>query len=315
MYYIGIDLGGTKIAVGLVSEDGVIITKKSVPTLNHRMPAEIIKDMVDTCFLVIDESGVSISDIASIGIGSPGFVYPPDGVLVYANNLKFDNTCVRSEIQKSLDLPVYVENDANCAALGESVAGAAKGAINSVTVTLGTGVGSGIIINKMIYSGTFFGAAEIGHHCIMVDGEVCTCGRHGCWEAYASATALIRDAKRAVLENTDSLILKLANNDSQAINAKMVFDAADENDETAVCLVDNYIKYISEGITNLINIFQPEILVIGGGVSSRGERLLKPIIQYVEKTVYGGALKTDIVMAKLGNDAGIIGAAMLGKAN
>jgi len=315
MYYIGIDLGGTNIAVGLVDEEGKIIHKDSVPTLNEREYPEIIKDMAMLSLKVIEDSGVSLKEVKSIGIGSPGTPNSEEGILVYANNLKFRNVPMRAEIQKYIDLPVYLDNDANVAALAESVAGACKGARHSVTITLGTGVGTGVVIDGKVYSGFNNAAAEMGHMVIVVDGEQCTCGRKGCWEAYASATALIRQTKKAAVANPDSLINKLVAGDLSRINAKVPFDAARQGDRVGLQIVEEYMKYLAEGLANVINIFQPEIIAIGGGISKEGEYLLAPLRKLVSERIYTveGVPQTRIVAAQLGNDAGIVGAAMLGK--
>ena len=315
MYYIGIDLGGTNIAVGLVDEEGKIIHKDSVPTLNEREYPEIIKDMAMLSLKVIEDSGVSLKEVKSIGIGSPGTPNSEEGILVYANNLKFRNVPMRAEIQKYIDLPVYLDNDANVAALAESVAGACKGARHSVTITLGTGVGTGVVIDGKVYSGFNNAAAEMGHMVIVVDGEQCTCGRKGCWEAYASATALIRQTKKAAVANPDSLINKLVAGDLSRINAKVPFDAARQGDRVGLQIVEEYMKYLAEGLANVIIIFQPEIIAIGGGISKEGEYLLAPLRKLVSERIYTveGVPQTRIVAAQLGNDAGIVGAAMLGK--
>lgn len=315
MYYIGVDLGGTNIAVGLVNEEGKIIHKDSVPTLREREYPEILKDMAMLILKVIKDAGLEVKDIKSIGIGSPGTPNCEEGILVYTNNLKFRNVPMRTEIQKYINLPVYLDNDANVAGIAESVAGAAKGAKHSVTITLGTGVGGGVVIDGKAYSGFNNAGAELGHMVIVVDGEQCTCGRKGCWEAYASATSLIRQTKVAAENNPDSLINKLINGDFSKIDAKTAFDAAKQGDETGKKVVDQYIKYIAEGLANIINIFSPEIVAIGGGVCKEGEYLLKPLRQLISERVYSveDLPQTEIKVARMGNDAGIIGAAMLGK--
>lgn len=315
MYYIGIDLGGTKIAAGLVGEDGRLIHKDSIPTGKHRPYKEIVKDMGMLVLKIIEDSGVDIKNVKSIGIGSPGTADDKEGILIYANNItNFINVPLRSEIQKIIDLPVILGNDANCAALAESVAGAAKGVKNSVTITLGTGVGGGVVIDGKVYSGFNYSAAEMGHFVIQLEGEQCTCGRKGCWEAYASATGLIEQTKRAAQKNPDSLINKLVNNDLSLVDAKTAFDAAKQGDKTGQEVVDRYIYYIAEGLTSVINIFAPEVLVIGGGVSKEGEYLLKPLREKVYRDVYFKENpQTEIKVAQMGNDAGIVGAAMLGK--
>ncbi len=314
MYYIGIDLGGTNIAVGLTDENGGIICKDSVPTLREREYAQIIKDMAMLTLKVIKDAGKSLNEVKSVGIGSPGTPDNENGILIYSNNLRFRNVPMRSEMQKYIDLPIYLDNDANVAALAESVAGAAKGFRHSATVTLGTGVGSGIIIDGRVYSGFNNAASELGHTVIVSDGEPCTCGRKGCWEAYASATALIRQTKEAAANNLDSAINKLVSGDLSKIDAKTPFDAARQGDETGTRVVSQYIKYIGEGVVNVINAFQPEILAIGGGVCKEGEYLLKPLREFVDKAVYSrDVAQTQIRVAQMGNDAGIVGAAMLGK--
>lgn len=314
MYYIGIDLGGTNIAAGLVDEIGTIIHKDSVPTMREREYPEIIRDMAMLCKKIVKDAGIDIKDVKSIGIGAPGTPDNKNGILVYANNLKFKNVPMRMEMQKYINLPVLIENDANCAALAESVAGASKDAKNSITVTLGTGIGGGMVIDGKVYSGFNSAAAEVGHMAIISDGELCTCGRKGCWEAYGSAVALIEQSKKAAKKNPDSLLNKLVDGDLDKINAKTSFDAAKQGDETGKKVVDQYIKYVAEGLTNLINIFTPEVLVIGGGISKEGEYLLKPLREHISRDIYAKEVpQTQIRIAKMGNDAGIVGAAMLGK--
>jgi len=314
MYYIGIDLGGTNIAAGIVDEEGKIILKDSVPTLREREYPEIIKDMAMLCLKLIKDAGLDISDIKSIGIGAPGTPDIKNGILIYANNLKFRNVPMRAEMQKYINLPVYIDNDANCAALAESVAGAAKGYENSITITLGTGIGGGIVIGGKVYPGFNGAAAEVGHIVIDYQGKMCTCGRRGCWEAYGSATALIEQTQEAARQNPDSIINKLVDNDLSKVTAKTAFDAAKQGDKTGKEVVEKYIKYVAEGLIDLINIFTPEAIVIGGGVSKEGEYLLKPLREHIAEGVYAKDVpQTEIKVAMMGNDAGIIGAAMLGK--
>lgn len=313
-HYIGIDLGGTNIAVGMVDENGKILRKDSVPTLRERPAEEVIKDMSMLVLKVIKDCGMQVSDVKSIGIGSPGVPNSEKGLIVYACNLNFDNTPVRDEVQKYIDLPVFLDNDANCAGLAEAVAGAAKGVKHSITVTLGTGLGGGVVIDGKIYSGFNYSGSELGHSVIMMDGEQCTCGRKGCYEAYASATALIRQTKRAIAQDPNSMIHKLIGGDLSKVDAKVAFDAAKAGDATGQKIVDQYIKYIAAGLINLINTFSPEVIVIGGGISKEGEYLLKPLRDIIYKEVYfKGEPQTRLATAQMGNDAGIVGAAMLGK--
>jgi glucokinase len=315
MYYIGIDLGGTKIAAGLTDCNGKIIHKDSVPTVRERPYQDIVRDMAQLTLKVIEDAGLKVDDVKSIGIGSPGTPNNEKGILVYANNLTcFVNVPLRAEMQKYINLPVILDNDANCAALAESVAGAASDVKHSVTITLGTGVGSGVVIDGKVYSGFNNSASEMGHMTIICGGEQCTCGRKGCWEAYASATGLIEQTRRAAEDDPGSLINKLVDGDMEKIDAKTAFDAAKQGDATGDKVVKQYIKYIAEGLINVINIFAPEVVVIGGGVSKEGEYLLTPLREQIVKDVYfKEEPQTKLRVAQMGNDAGIVGAAMLGR--
>ena len=315
MFTIGIDLGGTNIAAAIVSKEGTIIRKGSVPTLNERTYEPIVKDMAELCLKLIQEEGLSIDDIHSIGIGSPGTIDSKNGVVVYANNLKFKNTPIAAELKKYIDKPVYMENDANAAAYGEFVKGAGAVYKDLVAITLGTGVGSGIILDNKMIRGSFFGGAELGHTVIQVDGASCTCGRKGCWESYASATGLIKSANDAATTHPESSLNEMTGGDKSKMNAKIVFDAAQGGDKIAQEVVDQYIKYLAAGLVNVINFVQPEVIVLGGGISAQKDKLLEPLKKRMVSEIYGGqeAFKTEIKIAELGNDAGIIGAAMLHK--
>ena len=220
---------------------------------------------------------------------------------------------MRAFLEERLHKPVCVENDANAAAYGELVAGAAKGKSSCVCITLGTGVGGGVIIDGKIMAGHNFAGAELGHTVIVVDGEPCTCGRRGCWEAYASATGLIRQTKRAMEAHRDSQMWALAGNLEQ-VNGRTAFDAMRKGDAAGEAVVDDYIRYIACGLVNMINIFQPEVLCVGGGICNEGETLMKPLREYIERERYSqySDKQTEICVAQLGNDAGIIGAAYLG---
>jgi len=315
MYSIGIDLGGTNIAAGIVSEEGKILIKKSVPTFREREYKLIIKDMANLCLDLINEGNLSLEDITSIGLGSPGTINNDKGIIEYANNLKFKDVPVVEELNKYINKPIFIGNDANVAAYGEFESGAGSIFNDLVAVTLGTGVGGGIIVNGKMLTGSFNGGAELGHIVIDANGPKCTCGRKGCWEQYSSATSLIRDAVEAAKLNKDSLLNKLVDNDLNKMNAKIPFDAAQAGDEVAKKVIDNYVEMLSIGLANVINIFQPEVIVLGGGVSYQRENLIIPLKERVKDKVYGGAdaFKTEIKVAELGNDAGIIGAALLYK--
>lgn len=314
MIYIGVDLGGTNIAIGLVDENGKILVKGSTPTLLERGPEPIINDMGTLSLKLLKENGYTVDDVKAIGVGVPGVTDPDTGIIAFCTNLGWHNVNLRAILSKIIDKPIYIDNDANVAGLAEAVAGASKGMANSIFITLGTGVGGGVIIGGKVYSGTHHVGSEIGHMTINFEGRKCTCGNLGCWEQYSSATALIRMGREAVQEHPDSMILSLAGGDASKIEAKTVMDAAKAGDRIALAVFDKYVEYISVGLVMLINAFDPEIFCIGGGVSKAGEFLLKPLREKVKTGVYCKELPyADIVLAQLGNDAGIIGAAMLGK--
>lgn len=316
MYYLGIDLGGTNIAVGVVDEDCKIVAKANSSTATEN--AEQIADaMAATARQALEKAGITLNDVPWVGLGSPGTVNKATGIIEYANNLPFRNTPMQKMLSERLDgKPVYMENDANAAAFGEYMAGALKGAKVAMAITLGTGVGGGVIIDGKIFSGSNFAGAELGHCVIVADGWPCTCGRLGCWEAYASATGLIKRTKMHMEEGPkDSALWKIAEGDIEKVNGRTAFDAMRQGDPTGQKIVDEYVKYLSVGLINMINIFQPSILCVGGGVGNEGENLLVPVRAIVEKEQYGNNpdAATKICKAQLGNDAGIIGAAMLGK--
>ncbi len=315
-YYIGIDLGGTNIVAGVVDEEYNIIAKASTKTNCPRPEKEIADDMARMALEAVKNANLTIDQIEWIGVGTPGIANSETGIIEYSNNLGFKNTPMVKYIQETIDKPVFIENDANAAAYGEFVAGAAKGAKNAVCITLGTGVGGGIIIDGKIYSGSNFAGAEIGHTVIEVDGAQCSCGRKGCFEAYSSATGLIRMTKEAIAEHPDCIMAQ-SEKEKGKVTARTSFDCMRAGDKYANAVVDKYIKYLAAGITNTINIFQPDILCIGGGVCNEGDPLLLPMKELVAKEVYtrNSPKNTEIVIAKLGNDAGIIGAAFLGRAN
>ena len=318
MYYIGVDLGGTNIAVGIVNESKKIILKGSVPTNSSREGELIIKDMASLTEKLLKEAGIAPADVAYVGIASPGSVNGEEGVIEYANNLPFSKFPIAKIFKKYLPIKaVYVENDANAAALGEALAGAAKGSNNSVMITLGTGVGGGIIIDGKVYSGFNNAAGELGHIVIQHGGRPCSCGRRGCWEAYSSATALSQMTKETVIECEAKRIPTLMLDEYKQngkVSARTAFAAKKKGDAMGAVVVENYIDYLACGVSNIINIFQPEILCIGGGICNERDYLLKPLVEKVlhEQYTRDSNKKTKIVIAELGNDAGIIGAACLG---
>ncbi len=320
MYYIGVDLGGTNIAVGIVDENCKIIKKASVPTKPERGADAIVADMANVAKNLLLELNIPISEVASAGVATPGTADTDRGVVVYANNIPFVHYPLADKLSALLNgIPVYIENDANAAAKAEAFAGVAAGAPFSVMITLGTGLGGGIIIDSKVYSGFNYAGAELGHIVIEKDGRQCSCGRRGCWEAYSSATGLVNITKDRVAEALEAgrttKITDMIGGDMSKISARTAFAAMKEGDEVAAEIVDEYISYLACGIVNVINIFQPNVLSIGGGVCNEGDYLLKPLKDKVFAETYSreGTPRTEIMVAKLGNDAGIIGAAVLGR--
>ena len=318
MYRIGIDLGGTNIAAGIVDSEFRIIAKDSTPTVVSEGAERVAEDIAALCKKITAENGVSMSDIESIGIATPGIANSADGVVEYANNLPFRKFPIASLIKKATGVSnVHIENDANAAAWGEAIAGAAKGTSNSVMITLGTGVGGGIIIDHKVYSGFNFAGAELGHIVIEHNGRPCSCGRHGCWEAYSSATGLIRMTKEKIeycKENGIPTAMSAMVEKSGKVSGRTAFDAMRAGDKAAKEVVDMYIAYLACGLANIVNIFQPEVVSIGGGISNEGQSLIDMLVPLVKAETYGGGIvkETELRIAKLGNDAGIVGAATLG---
>ena len=319
MYYIGVDLGGTNIAVGIVDENYKIIKKGSIPTLADRDAKLIVKDMAELCKKLIGEAGLTLKDIASAGIATPGTANSETGVVEYANNLPFRNFPLADTLKEYLGIEkVYIENDANAAAKAEAIAGAAKGARFSVMITLGTGLGGGIVIDGKVYSGFNFAGAELGHVVIEKGGKQCTCGRKGCWETYSSATGLTNMTKEHLIKAREqgihSKIEEMIDGDLNKCNARVSFAAMKQGDQVGKEIVDEYISYLASGIASMINIFQPNVLSIGGGVCNEKDYLLIPLKEAIFNETYSreGTPQTEIKIAELGNDAGIIGAAVLG---
>lgn len=314
MYRIGIDLGGTNIVAGVVNDAYEIVAVAKCKTRLPRPADEIVMDIARMAKEAVEKAGLTMDEIAYVGIGSPGTCNADTGIVEYSNNLRFENLPLRDMLQGMLGRKVYIENDANAAALGEALAGAAKGAQSCVCITLGTGVGGGIIIDGKIYGGFNFAGAELGHTVIVVDGEMCTCGRQGCWEAYASATGLINQTRRAMVNHPESAMWQVCE-DLEQVNGRTAFDGMRAGDPVAKEVVDTYIKYVATGLVNVINIFQPEVLCIGGGICKEGDTLLVPLEAQIRRERYSkySTHQTRLCVATLGNDAGIIGAAFLGE--
>lgn len=318
MFTIGIDLGGTNIAVGLLDEKLNIKDKISAPTKAERAPEMIVADMASLSKKLIDRNHITLSDISLVGIATPGTVDPERGMVLYSNNIRMKNFPIAEVFRKYMQgVPVKVANDANAAALGEALVGSGRGSDSLIMITLGTGVGSGIILDGKIFTGSVNTAGgEVGHTVIVRGGRQCTCGRRGCLEAYASATALTEMTREKMheleLKGIPSLLFDAEKREGR-VSARTAFTTAKEGDKYGAELVENYISCLAEGITNVINIFQPKIVTIGGGVSAEGDNLLLPLSEIVSRDQYtrDGEFKTEIRCATLGNDAGIIGAGAL----
>ncbi len=314
---IGIDFGGTNIAVGLVDEHYAVLAKSSLPTgKGKRSTDEMVLDMAVLCKKVCEMAGVSLADTESIGIATPGTVNSALGVVIDYPGMGLSNYPMAKKLSDALSGydagKIRIANDANAAALGEAVAGAAKGARTALVITLGTGVGGGIILDGKIYDGFNFSAGELGHTVIVKDGHPCACGRKGCFEQYASASALVRMTKEEMERSPASKMWEFSPT-LDDVNGKTSFEAAKLGDAAAQKVVDLYIGYLACGVANMMNIFQPEVLCIGGGICGQGDNLLKPLSELVFAEQYAKTSpeKTKLVIATLGNDAGIVGAAAL----
>lgn len=316
MYYLGIDLGGMSIKAGLCDENGNILVQESCPTVRTEDGDRIVNDMAALCLRVLEKGNVRPEELEYAGIASPGTNDSERGVIVYACTLPFLHYPIAEKLSALTGIrKIYIDNDANAAAKGEATFGAAKGYRDSVFLTIGTGVGGGIIVGGKILSGFNFAGAELGHAVIVHNGKKCTCGRRGCLECYASATALMEQTREKMLSNKDSMMWEICKGSIENVDGRTAFDGMRAGDAAAKEVIDTYIGYLSCGVTNFINIFQPEVFSIGGGISNEGEYLLKPLRAIVEEEQYSrnSDKKTQIKIAELGNRAGIIGAASLGR--
>ena len=309
-YYAGVDLGGTFIKCGIVGEDGTLLIKDKIPTGKERGYGAIAADIARFAQELARRTNVTLT---AVGIGSPGMIDSAQGVVVYGNNLNWRNVPLAQEVGSRLNLPTLITNDANAAALGEFFCGAGAGFQTVVLVTLGTGVGGGIVLDGKLYEGGRSAGTEIGHEVIRVGGERCTCGRRGCFEAYASATALIKSTKRAMERHPESALWKLCEGDLERVDGKTAFDGMRLSDPAAKRVVARYERYLAEGLANLANVFRPDAILLGGGVCAEGETLLKPLRKRLNGLLYGGPdyAPVKLLTASLGNDAGIYGAARL----
>ncbi len=313
MVFIGVDVGGTGIQLGAVDKNGHILAKGGIPTRTDLPWQEQIHQIAACVTDTLDKAGLPLDEVQSVGVGVPGLANNKTGQVVFCTNLGWENLPFREEFQKHINKPVYIDNDATVAALAESVAGVSAGTDSSVFLTLGTGVGGGIVLHGKVWSGFHGVGSEIGHMILEADGERCSCGNLGCLERYCSATAIIRMAREQIASHPESLIVTLCGGDPAKINAKLVFDAAREGDPTAEKVFHRYVRYLAQAIDNVIAFLDPEVVVLGGGVSKAGAFLLDAVRKEVPNyLLYKSVPFSRIELAQLGPDAGIIGAAMLG---
>ena len=312
MIKVGIDVGGTGIKVGVVSKDNKIVHEDSIPTRTDIPFNEQLKHIADCVLSTAQSAGFSEDDIESVGVGIPGIASAKTGEIIKCTNMGWHHVPFRNVFNTYLNKPVFIDNDANVAALAESVAGISAGTSSSVFITIGTGIGSGIILNNKIWSGAHHIGGELGHVIFDLDGVPCSCGNHGCLERYCSATALIRMAREAVVNNQDSMILQSVDMNPSRIEAKTVFDAAKAKDPTALSVYHHYIDCLAQAVASVINLIDPEVIVLGGGVSKAGNFLLDPLAQeYPKYVLFNDQPLPPVKLAILGPEAGIIGAAML----
>lgn len=316
MYKVGIDLGGTNIATGVVNEQYHVIGRCTMKTRPQESTETIMNDIVETVYGAIDSAGITISEVEEIGIGMPGTIDSENGIIICASNLNFHNYDVVSALSKKIGKKVYIENDANAAAYGEYLVGNGKNSHTFVMVTLGTGIGSAVLINGKLPIDRGAYGPEWGHTCVEMDGQQCGCGMRGCWEMYASATALVRQIKESMIKDPQSKMWAICQNQIEHVNGKTVFDGMLLGDETAKNVFGRYCRYVAAGLCNIISVLHPDVLCIGGGIARQGECLLKPIKEIVysfgNEDVKKIFRRTELKIAKLGNDAGIIGAASIG---
>lgn len=310
-YVFGVDIGGMSIKIGLVDLDGNILLKETVKT--DKNPAKLVDDIANLINEMLKKKDLSLDDVLGVGAGCPGMINSVKGTVDCWENLDWIDVELVSMLKEKLGVPVKLTNDANAAIMAEVLWGTAKNYKNAVMLTLGTGVGGGVVIDGKLFEGGEGKGTELGHITIVKDGVYCNCGRKGCLEVYASATALMNQTKDAMLEDKNSLMWKLVNDNIDNVNGKIPFEASKHGDLTAIKVVDKYVEYLSDGIMSLLNVFRPEILLIGGGVSCVGDYLINKVKAYCDKYYYG-MNKTpipEIKVASLGNDAGILGAASL----
>jgi len=310
---LGIDMGGTTIKLGLVNDECTIVDRLSINTLTD-LPAEVFVEKIGEAVIeLVNKNNLKISELENIGIGCAGMIDSDNGVILYSNNFGWENVHIVVILEKNLGIRASIANDADAAVYGETVDGSAKGNSDAILITIGTGIGVGVVIDGRIFKGHLRGGCEAGHTVIKYGGRKCTCQRRGCFEAYASANALILLARRKAAKDKNSLMVSMCNGNLKNMNGKIPFDAALKGDITAINTIDEYEDYLSCGIVNLINTFRPSVVILGGGVAMQGDNLINPINEKIKGKCFGGdyGQMPKITVSKLKNDAGIIGAAYL----
>ncbi len=309
-YYVGIDLGGTFIKGGIVDNLGNILVEDKVPTECEKGGSMVALNIANLAKALLAKVGLDTSAVEGLGMGVPGMIDGKAGRVIFSNNLDWTDFAISEKVSALTGLPVKIANDANVAALGEVKFGAAKNYDDVIMLTLGTGVGGGIVVDGKLVEGNKGAGAELGHSVIEVGGEPCTCGRKGCLEAYASATAIIRETKRAMEAHRDSKMWEIGSTD--AVTGKTAFDYK-ESDPYAKAVVEKYIRMLASGITNFANVFRPQAVLLGGGVCAQGEGLVKPLQALVDEEIFAGdkGPRVPILIAELENTAGVLGAAAL----
>ncbi len=314
MVYVGIDVGGTGLKAGVVDESGKILSKVSCPTLVERGAEPVVNDMAHLALKAVEAANLTVDDVKAVGVGIPGIEDPRTGRVPFCTNLYWHDVPLVEWMRRVIDKPIYVGNDATVAGLAESVSGVSAGVKNSVFITLGTGVGGGIVLDGKVYSGSNGVGSEIGHMITVAGGEQCTCGNKGCWERYASATAIIRMGVESANRNPDGALAKAVGGKLEDITAKHVIDLAKAGDPDCAKVFDAYVYHLCVGLVSIINFIDPEVIALGGGVSAAGDFLLDAVREKLPSMIFYKAMPyARIELATLGNDAGIIGAAMLGR--
>ncbi|MBR5309610.1 MAG: ROK family protein [Oscillospiraceae bacterium] len=313
-YSAAIDLGGTNIGIGIVSEEGELVFKNSVPVEDNKNPSALLEQMAQGTLDTIAASGRELSDISFVGIGIPGLIKGPKGPVILAANINWHNVDAVGILEERIGLPVILGNDADCAAMGEYYAGSGKQYKSLIMITLGTGVGGGTVIDGKLFPGCNGFGGEYGHIPLVHNGVQCGCGKRGCFEVYGSANALKRQTREVAEEHPESIIWEMCEGNLDNISGRTAFDAAEQGDETGKAIVEQYISYLADGISGIINIFRPEVIILGGGVSNQGASLIDPLNEKVAKLCVASDVieAPKVVKASLGNSAGIIGAGLLG---